>query len=65
MHQFIPVLSPSFLYHPYIPSFKSKDFSFTCLLSTVVIGEMTCTPLVLVCVTVLSRRSLKWGPSIK
>ena len=26
----IPVLSPS---HPYIPSFKSKDFSFTCLLS--------------------------------
>ena len=22
-----------FLYHPYIPSFKSKDFSFTCLLS--------------------------------
>ena len=33
MHQFIPVLSPSFLYHPYIPSFKLKDFSFTCLLS--------------------------------
>ena len=33
MHPFIPVLSPSFLYHPYIPSFKSKDFSFTCLLS--------------------------------
>ena len=33
MHLFIPVLSPSFLYHPYIPSFKSKDFSFTCLLS--------------------------------
>ena len=32
MHPFIPVLSPSFLYHPYIPSFKSKDFSFTCLL---------------------------------
>ena len=31
MHQFIPVLSPSFLYHPYIPSFKSKDFSFTCI----------------------------------
>ena len=30
MHPFIPVLSPSFLYHPYIPSFKSKDFSFTC-----------------------------------
>ena len=29
MHPFIPVLSPSFLYHPYIPSFKSKDFSFT------------------------------------
>ena len=28
----IPVLSPSFLYHPYIPSFQSKDFSFTCLL---------------------------------
>ena len=27
----IPVLSPSFLYHPYIPSFKSKDFSFTCI----------------------------------
>ena len=26
---FHPVLSPSFLYHPYIPSFKSKDFSFT------------------------------------
>ena len=34
MHPFIPVLSPSFLYHPYIPSFKSKDFSFTCLLSS-------------------------------
>ena len=33
MHPFIPALSPSFLYHPYIPSFKSKDFSFTCLLS--------------------------------
>ena len=33
MHPFIPVLSPSFLYHPYIPSFKVKDFSFTCLLS--------------------------------
>ena len=33
MHPFIPVLSPSFLYHRYIPSFKSKDFSFTCLLS--------------------------------
>ena len=33
MHPFFPVLSPSFLYHPYIPSFKSKDFSFTCLLS--------------------------------
>ena len=30
MHPFIPVLSPSFLYHPYIPSFKSKDFSFIC-----------------------------------
>ena len=29
-HPSIPVLSPSFLYHPYIPSFKSKDFSFTC-----------------------------------
>ena len=26
MHPFIPVLSPSFLYHPYIPSFKSIDF---------------------------------------
>ena len=33
MHPFIPVLSPSFLYHP---SFKSKDFSFTFILSTVV-----------------------------
>ena len=32
MHPFIPVLSPSFLYHPYIPSFKSKDFSFICLI---------------------------------
>ena len=32
-YTFIPVLSPSFLYHPYIPSFISKDFSFTCLLS--------------------------------
>ena len=32
MHPSILVLSPSFLYHPYIPSFKSKDFSFTCLL---------------------------------
>ena len=30
IHPSIPVLSPS---HPYIPSFKSKDFSFTCLLS--------------------------------
>ena len=43
MHPFIPVLSPS---HPYIPTFKSKDFSFTCLfnnadaisLSTVVLS---------------------------
>ena len=38
MHPFIPVLSPSFLYHPYIPSFKSKDFhllvSFLFLLHT-------------------------------
>ena len=32
IHPSIPVLSPSFLYHPYIPSFQSKDFSFTCLL---------------------------------
>ena len=32
MHPSILVLSPSFLYHPYVPSFKSKDFSFTCLL---------------------------------
>ena len=31
----IPVLSPSFLYHPYIPSFKSKDFSFTCIRESV------------------------------
>ena len=30
-HSSIPVLSPYFLYHPYIPSFKSKDFSFTCI----------------------------------
>ena len=30
MHPFIPVLSPSFLCHPYIPSFKLNDFSFTC-----------------------------------
>ena len=30
IHPSIPVLSPSFLYHPYIPSFQSKDFSFTC-----------------------------------
>ena len=29
IHPSIPVLSPSFLYHPYI---QSKDFSFTCLL---------------------------------
>ena len=28
IHPSIPVLSPSFLYHPYIPSFQS----FTCLL---------------------------------
>ena len=33
IHPSIPVLSPSFLYHPYIPSLESKDFSFTCLLS--------------------------------
>ena len=39
MHPFIPVLSPSFLYHPYIPSFKSKDFSFTCILSTTVLSD--------------------------
>ena len=32
IHPSIPVLSPSFLYHPYISSFQSKDFSFTCLL---------------------------------
>ena len=31
IHPSIPVLSPSFLYHPYIPSFQSKDFSFTCI----------------------------------
>ena len=31
IHPSIPVLSPSFLCHPYIPPFKSKDFSFTCL----------------------------------
>ena len=30
IHPSIPVLSPSFLYHPYIPSLQSKDFSFTC-----------------------------------
>ena len=30
IHPSVPVLSPSFLYHPYIPSFQSKDFSFTC-----------------------------------
>ena len=39
MHPFTPVLSPSFLhvYHPYIPSFKSKDYllvSFLFLLHT-------------------------------
>ena len=33
-HPSIPVLSPSFLYHPYIPTFKSKDFSFTCIVGT-------------------------------
>ena len=33
----IPVLSPSFLYHPYIPSFKSKDFSFTCIMAGLVV----------------------------
>ena len=38
-HPSIPVLSPSFLYHPYIPSFKSKDFSFTCILSTTVLSD--------------------------
>ena len=31
IHPSIPVVSPSFLYHPYIPSFQSKDFSFTCI----------------------------------
>ena len=30
IHPSIPVLSLSFLYHPYIPSFQSKYFSFTC-----------------------------------
>ena len=35
------VLFPSFLYHPYIPSFKSKDFSFTCILSTTVLCDPT------------------------
>ena len=30
-HPSIPALSPSFLYHSYIPSIKSKDFSFTCI----------------------------------
>ena len=33
------MLSPSFLYHPYIPSFKSKDFSFTCILSTTLLSD--------------------------
>ena len=32
IHPSIPVLSPSFLYHPYIPSFESKDFSFTIII---------------------------------
>ena len=42
IHPSIPVLSPSFLYHPYIPSFQSKDFSFTCILSTTVLSDSTC-----------------------
>ena len=28
IHPSIPVLSPSFLYHPYIPFFQSKDFIY-------------------------------------
>ena len=39
MHPFIPVLSPSFLYHPYIPSFR---FFITCILSTTVLSDNTC-----------------------
>ena len=39
IHPSIPVLSPSFLYHPYIPSLESKDFSFTCILSTTVLSD--------------------------
>ena len=39
MHPSILVLSPSFLSHPYIPSFNSKDFSFTCILSTTVLSD--------------------------
>ena len=42
MHPFIPVLSPSFLYHPYIPSFKSKDFSFTCTMYMYMYNTMNC-----------------------
>ena len=40
IHPSIPVLSPSFLYHPYIPSLESKDFSFTCILSTTVLSDI-------------------------
>ena len=36
----IPILSPSFLYHPYIPSF-SKEFSFTFLFSFFIYSVMT------------------------
>ena len=39
MHAFIPLLSPSFLYHPYIFPLKPKDFSFTCILSTTVLSD--------------------------
>ena len=43
----IPVLSPSFLYHPYIPSFKSKDFSFTGIIyipvTLPVVTDLQCT----------------------
>ena len=40
IHPSIPVLSPSFLYHPYIPSLELKDFSFTCILSTTVLSDI-------------------------
>ena len=43
MNYVIPVLSPGFLWHPYIPYFfNSQNFLFTCLRSVKKISASTC-----------------------